>query len=432
MKIHKARYLYIFLLLTPTLLFAQEAKVDSLPSIFKSDMLFTEVNPIHPFGIFILNAPFYIGTFNENSQKLKVSYGMANIWGPQVTMHYPQNITPQQSRDINAHVYMTDREDLFARQNIATERKTFSTDGVLQNMSFAYTWNLRQNGTFIFNLNTYLLSGGSSPLHYIASDKFIEGFHTAVGSEDDFGRKLYPFNRANIDYTDENGNNISISKGTAFLGTLDVHYYYPLYRKNNRTSYHTLQLGGHIAIPLNNYYSEVSGGMSVAFLYRKKITKTFSADIGLDGLLTNNTLLSLNSNTTNITDRDLRKNAKLYVGFNFYKPSKDRTFYFGILNNYQDPLLKGMIFNKTQNNYKDLGVSFLGPGDTWQGVTIEKSFKVNKLTPAAMYFFSLKTYLIVGHKTPNGEFNFTMGEDFTAVNNAPDIQYGFSYAFNLN
>jgi hypothetical protein len=25
-----------------------------------------------------------------------------------------------------------------------------------------------------------------------------------------------------------------------------------------------------------------------------------------------------------------------------------------------------------------------------------------------------------------------MGEDFTAVNNAPDIQYGFSYAFNLS
>jgi hypothetical protein len=46
-------------------------------------------------------------------------------------------------------------------------------------MSFAYTWKLRQNGTFIFNLNTHLLSGGSSPLHYIASDKFIEN-HTLL------------------------------------------------------------------------------------------------------------------------------------------------------------------------------------------------------------------------------------------------------------
>ncbi|MFT7056448.1 MAG: hypothetical protein ACJAR3_002083 [Roseivirga sp.] len=92
---------------------------------------------------------------------------------------------------------------------------------------------MKRKGTFIFNLNIHILAGGNSPLHYPASDKLIEEIHSAIGSEDNFGRKLYPFNSADISFEDEEGNNIRVSKGSSFLGTLDTHYYYPLYLKNN-------------------------------------------------------------------------------------------------------------------------------------------------------------------------------------------------------
>ena len=421
----------IYFLLPTTLLFGQKGKTDSQPSVFKNDILFTEVNPLHPFGIFMQSAPFYIGSFNEASHEIKVSYGMANIWGPQATMYYPQDLPSVFREEVN-DLYVTNRPGFFESINLPTRQKTFSTDGILQNMTVSYIWQLKKRGTFIFNLNTHLLSGGNSPLHYPASDKLIEVIHSAIGSEDNFGRKVYPFNRAHISFEDEDGNNIRVSKGAGFLGTLDTHYYFPLYMKNNRSSYYSLQMGGHIAIPLNNYYPKVSGGISTTFLYRKKITKTFSTDVSLNGLLTHNSLLSLNTNTTNITDRNLRMNAKFYLGFNFYKPSKGRTFYLGLLNNYQDAFLEGNIFSSSQDEYKDLGISFLGAGDTWEGVTIEESFNQNKLTPASMYFFSITTYLVIGHKTPRGDFSITIGEDLQVVNNAPDIQYGVSYAFNLS
>jgi hypothetical protein len=290
---------------------------------------------------------------------------------------------------------------------------------------------MKRKGTFIFNLNIHILAGGNSPLHYPASDKLIEEIHSAIGSEDNFGRKLYPFNSADISFEDEEGNNIRVSKGSSFLGTLDTHYYYPLYLKNNKASSHTLQVGGHIAIPLNNYSPEVSGGFSATYFFRKKKTKTFSADVSLNGLLTHNAWVSLNTNTTNITDRNLRKNAKFYLGFNLYKPFKDRTFYLGLLNNYQDAFLEGSIYSTSQDEYENLGVRYLSAGDTWEGVTIEEPFNHSKLTPASMYFFSIATYLVIGRKTPKGDFSVTIGEDLQLVNNAPDIQYGISYAFTL-
>jgi hypothetical protein len=163
----------------------------------------------------------------------------------------------------------------------------------------------------------------------------------------------------------------------------------------------------------------------------KKITKTFSADVSLNGLLTHNAWVSLNTNTTNITDRNLRKNAKFYLGFNLYKPFKDRTFYLGLLNNYQDAFLEGSIYSTSQDEYENLGVRYLSAGDTWEGVTIEEPFNHSKLTPASMYFFSIATYLVIGRKTPKGDFSVTIGEDLQLVNNAPDIQYGISYAFTL-
>ena len=397
---------------------------DSIPSIFKDDILFTEVNPLHPFGIFTLDNPFYIGTFKEKGSKISVGYSMGNNWHPQSTVYYPQYLTDQQREEVNS-LYMTQRPYYFFVNQIPVERKTFSSDGVLQNLSFTYLWQLGKKGSFIFKLNTHLLSSGTSPIHYLASDDFVEWFHDKIGLHDNFERYHYIFNRAHISFEDESDNTLRIDAGEAFLGTFDIHYYKPLWRKENRASYHSFQLGAHMALPLNKYYPKVSGGISGSLLFRKRITPRFYADIAADFSLTHYSLAG-SKDAVNIIDLKIRKAAKSYLSFNFVS-KKNRVFYFGLINNYQDPLLDGYIFSMRQNKYKELGVYYLQPGDVWEGYEITEEFKHGKLTAASMYFFSIKSYIFMGFKAARGDFSFNVGEDYFSVNNAPDIQYGFRY-----
>lgn len=392
------------------------------PGLFDDDLLVTEFNPLHTFGIFAFNTPFYIGAFNAKGSKFSAGYSVGNTWHPQSTVYYPLNLTPEQKLEVNS-LYITDRPDYFARQGIQTQQKTFSTDGVLQNLSFTWLVQLALKGSFIFKLNTHLLSGGSSPLHYLASDKFIEKFHTQVGLDDNFGRKLFAFNQAHIQYQDENGKQIGIEKGEAFPGTFEVNYYRPIWQKGKRASYYSIQAGAHLTLPLNKFYPKVAGGLSTTVLFRKKIFPRFYTDLAGDCSVSHYSLISL-GNSINLIDRDIRISGKQYLSFNFVS-KRDRVFRFGLVNNYQDAFLKGYIFCDTQDEYKTLGVSYLKAGDIWDGVVVKEPIRLSKLTAASMYFFSVKSYIFLGFKGKKSDFMLTVGEDYLVVNNAPDIQYGF-------
>ncbi len=397
---------------------------DTIPSIFKDDILFTEVNPLHPFGIFTLDHPFYIGTFSKRGGKFSVGYSMGNNWHPQATIYYPKYLTASQREEVSK-LYMTQRPYYFFENNIPVRTKTFSSDGVLQNLSFTYLRQLGKKGSFIFKLNTHLLSGGTAAIHSLASDNFVEWFHDRVGLHDNFGRRQYIFDRAHIAFEDENSNSIRIDKGDVFFGTFDIHYYHPLWRKVNRASYHSFQLGTHMAVPLNKYYQKVAGGISGTFLYRKKVTQSFNFDFGLDYQITHHSLISFKK-TVNMIDRDFRSSAKSYLSFNFVSKKK-RVFYFGLINNYQESFLKGYIFSHPQDKNDDLGVYFLQPGDVWEGFEVKEEFWQPRFTVASMYSYSLKSYIFMGFKAAKGDFSFNVGEDYCSANNAPDIQYGFRY-----
>ena len=418
----KSLFFVLSLLICCQNLFA--AKNDSIQSILKDDILFTEVNPLHPFGIFTLDHPFYIGAFNKKGSKFSVGYSIGNNWHPQSSVIYPLHLTASQRTEVNS-LYITQRPYYFFLNQIPVERKTFSSDGVLQNLSFTYLWQLGKKGSFIFKLNTHLLSSGKAFIHHLASDDFVEWFHAQVGLHDPFDRYKYIFNKSHIAFIDENDESIRIESGDVFLGTFDIHYYYPLWRKVNRASYHTFQFGVHLAIPMNKYYPKVAGGISGAFLYRKKISRGFYTDLGFDFQITNHSLISF-KDAVNIIDKKYRNSAKSYLSFNFVS-KKDRVFYFGLMNNYQDPFLKGYIFSWRQDKYDELGVSFLQEGDVWEGYELKETIKHPKLTAASMYFFSVKSYIFMGFKAAKGDFSFNVGEDYFSVNNAPDIQYGIRY-----
>lgn len=394
------------------------------PGLFSDDLVMTELNPLHPFGIFTQNNPFYIGSFTNKKHQLTVGYSFGNIWHPQSTVYYPQNMTPAQQAEANS-MYMTQRPDYFLSQGIATKQKTFSTDGVLQNLSLTYLLQRGKKGSFIFKINSHLLSGGGTPIHYLASDKFIEKFHTWVGLEDNFGRKQFAFNRAQIRYQDENGKQLQIDKGNAFMGTFDVNYYKPLWQKEKRASYYSAQLGAHLTLPLNKFYPKVAGGLSTSLLFRKKIVPRFYTDLAGDFALSHYSLLSF-GDAINMIDKDIRISAKTYLALNFVS-KKNKVFSFGLANTYQDAFLKGYRFSRTQDEYKDLGVSYLQPGEVWNGTTIKEVVRLSKLTAASMYFFSIRSFLFWKFTGSKSDFSFTVSEDYLVVNNAPDIQYGLQY-----
>lgn len=336
LKYNLRKGLFIFMsLFMLTLPSTGQEEVEST-GIFRDDVLMTEIYPMHPFGIFTLNTPFYIGSFKSKGNKLSVGYSYGNIWHPKSTVIYPLDMTTAQQHEVNS-LYITERPRYFEQNGIDTQKKTFSADGILQNLSFTYLVQMGKKGSFIFKLNSHLLSGGGSVFHYLASDTIIERIHRMV-KLDNFGRKYFDFNQAHVLYRDENGKQIRIEKDEAFLGTLDVNYYLPLWRKENRASYFSAQMGTHLALPLNKFYPEVSGGLSAGMLFRKKIFPRYYIDLSGEFSVSHHSLLSL-GNSVNMVDRDIRLSGKVKVASNIVS-KKNRTLILGLLLNYQDAYMQ--------------------------------------------------------------------------------------------
>lgn len=426
MKDVKFYLLSLIYMISTTGLMAEEDELAK--SIMNDDILFTEVNPIHPFGIFTLDRPLYFGTFSQRGAKFSIGYSFGNTWHPKASIQYPYNITELQRQEING-ISAFGRSNYFLQNQIPFGEKTLSTDGIIQNLSFTYLWQLEKKGSFIFKLNTHLLSSGTSFIHYLASDKFIEKTHDFFGVHDNFGRNQFYFDRAHIEFIDEDKRKIRIDDGGVFMSTFDVHYYKPLWRIQKKSIYHSFQFGSHMALPLNKYFTKVGGGISGAFLLKKIFTPKFNLVFGSDFALIVPSLLSFGE-SVKIIDKNVRKTAKLYIAPNF--PLKNnKAISFGLVGNYQDGLLKGYIFSRDQDKYKDLGVTVLGKGDVWEGYDVKEVYHHAKLTPASMYFFSVKLYVFIEYKLRKSKFAFSFGEDMQALNNAPDVQYGFRYTIDL-
>ncbi len=425
MKENKFFVLFLILMINTLVLLAQEKEFSR--TVFNDDILFTEVNPVHPFGIFTLDRPFYFGSFNKRGAKFSIGYSMGNIWHPEASIQYPKNITEKQKQEIN-EISAFGRSSYFIQNQISFEEKTLSTDGVIQNLSFTYLWQLEKKGSLIFKLNTHSLSSGSSAIYFLASDTFIEKVHDLF-VHDNFGRHQFYFDRAHIEFIDEDKRKLRIDDGDVFLGTFDVHYYKPLWRVQKENIYHSFQLGSHLAIPLNKYFTKVAGGVSGAFLVKMNFTPKYGIDLGGDFALIIPSLLSFGE-SVRIIDKNLRKTAKLYFANNF-SLKNNNSISFGFVGNYQDGLLKGYIYSSNQDKYQDLGITILGKGDIWEGYEVKEVYHHAKLTPASMYFFSVKIYAFIEYKLPKSKFAFSFGEDMKALNNAPDVQYGFRYTRNI-
>ncbi len=394
-----------------------------------SQLFFAEANPESIAGIFSLDLPFYFMDKNGGEDQFSFGYSMGNIWSPQATLLYPQNLNSTQKEQI-ADVSVFDRPQYFEDEGIETENKTFYADGVLQHFKFTYLKKLTGKQSLIANMNLHMLNGGSSPVNYLVSDQLIEQFHTHYGKDDNFGRKLYPYNKASIYYLDEDGNSFKKDKGDVFVGVMDFHYYNGVFDIEKENWRFSTQLAAHLSVPLNSFHPYIIPGLSLGINSERHLGAKSSFSFALDVGITDQTFLKVGKGV-HFLDWKYRAHAKAYVGFNWVS-KKNNVTTVGILTNYQDPLMKGYYYDPEQLGYHEIGVQYLEEGDVWEGETISQEFPLAKLTPASLYFFSIKSYLILGFHKNNRTFNVFIGEDLISVNNAPDIQLGFQYNLALS
>jgi len=406
------------------------AQVDEMQSrLLQVPVYFSCINPDNAIGIFALDLPFYFPAGDKPDNQLSLSYTMANTWHPQAWFYYPQNLTSEQSQ-VNRELYMTWRPTYFQTIKAETKVKTFQSDGVLQHFRFAWLKKWNDRNSFILNVNAHLLSGGASPLHYLVSDHFIEAFHSNFAVDDNYGRKLYPFNRANIQFIDEDGKKYRKDKGDWFASIVDMHYYRQLLDRANGFTHFQLHAGLHLSIPLNRLHEYLIPGVSTGIRLDKLTNHKTSVTLAVDMGVTAPTFLKTGS-TMKAIDKAFRHTFKLYVGGNVVLSDKS-ILQFGLLNNVQGALLKGAHNGWGQDNYDEVGVRFLEEGDVWEGEDISQEFWLAKITPASLYFFSYKAYLVIGWQRKLKQFNIYFGEDFFYINNAPDFQLGVEYVFPLS
>ncbi|SFF52525.1 hypothetical protein SAMN05216283_108136 [Sunxiuqinia elliptica] len=387
---------------------------------------YSEVNPESPVGIFSLDLPFFFPAQNSIKHRFSAAFTMANTWHPRARFLYPQNLTAEQRMELK-DIYMAWRPEYFEVMDIATKDKLFQSDGVLQHLKLTYLTGWKEKNNLIINLNLHQLSGGQSLHNFLVSDSFIEAFHSNFAIEDNFGRRLFPFNKASIQFDDEDGNSFRKEKGDIFTSVIDAHYYRQLIDHKNSKWHFESQLGGHLSIPLNNFHPYLIPGVSLGLRTDLRLGAKSSLTYALDGAITDQTFARLGTGIKAI-DWQYRKHAKSYLALNLISAKKN-VFVLGLLVNYQDPLMNGYYFTWDQTGYHELGVEFLQEGDYWEGEPISKEFYLAKLTPASVYYFSVKTYFVMGFHKNGHQFNITCGEDLFSVNNAPDIQFSFQYSF---
>lgn len=405
---------------------ALSQSADDFNEVLDIPLFYSEMNPESPVGIFSLDLPMYFPSKTTVKHQLSAAFTMANSWHPQARFMYPKNLTPRHQRDLE-EIYMSQRPEYFELMGIETDDKLFQSDGVLNHLKLTYLTTWTSKHSLVVNFNIHQLTGGRSPINFFVSDGFIEDFHSNVAIEDNYGRRLYPFNRASIQFDDETGKSFRIDKGDVFASVVDAHYYRQLFSRANEHWRFDSQLGAHVSIPLNEFHPYLIPGLSAAVRMDLRLGLKSSLSYAVQGGLTDQTSFKLGEGVRAI-DNQYRKHWHNYLALNLMSKKKN-TLVIGLLVNYQDALMKGGSYSWDQTDYEEIGIDVLKEGDVWEGEPIEQEFYLSKTTPAALYYYSLKTYFMLGFHKNGNAFTVYCGEDLFSVNNAPDIQFSFQYRF---
>lgn len=383
-----------------------QVNVDSTNYSLKNGISKPSILSTNTFGIFFsrLNHNFKLKPSKKTEIDIVLESG--NVWGANVKTYLPDSETIRNKlRTVNWY----SRQFLFDEDTLKGKNYSIKTDGTIKGLRANVTLPIHNQQELVLGFRSFILTEGKFPLSIFTNDAFIEFFHNNIaGGNDPFDRKVFGYNRAEVNYTDRNGNNLKLNKGSFVFGGIEAHYFYYPKLLNNRNVF--INFGAHLGTNLSQYNSSIDLGLSAAAVKKLTLNSTnqFLFGIGLNTIHKNS--VEFKKNNIEFGTNNFIASLETDIEYNF--TSKGKTNHaFGLAF-----YLQTSLNNKDEFNYAIL-VRDESAYNSWQHAS--KHLYQNNNYWTFMYTFTRKIAT-----------SFYLQQDFT-VNNNPDIQTGVGIKFGL-
>lgn len=358
----------------------------------------------HHFGIFSSRIQQNFKITPPKTTTLAFNYSSGNNFHPFVEAYFPKD--PEVRKALSQIIWYSRPFNFVDQETTPADYMNIVIDAVIKEFRLHVNIPINKQQELEVSLRSYLITKGKYPFSIFTSDESIEWFHSNVwGGEDPFGRRYYGLNEVNFEYTDRNGNILTLNHNDYFISGIEFsHYYYPPFLSNLERNLY-FNIGNHIGINTSKHNPSLDIGLSFnglkKVLLKNKNEFNFGAGFSL-----------LRKNAVNFKDDviDLGNNkflATLEADIEFTKYTKKHNFHAFSVNYHIQSR-----YNKLEeaDYYKLLG--------KWQEINGGWQHGVETLYKALSDWTFIYTY-----GRPKLKLSLYFKEDFL-VNNAPDIQTG--------
>lgn len=359
----------------------------------------------HHFGIFSsrINQNFKINPPKTITFDLNVASG--NNFHPFVEAYLPKD---PEVREALSKVIWHDRNFNFINQNSTpADYMNIIIDAVIKEFRLHTTIPLSKTHELGIGIRSYLITKGTHPFSFFTGDESIEWFHSNIaGGEDPYGRRYYGLNQVHFKYTDRNGRTLELRDDDFFVGGIELnHFYYPTFLNIQKRNIY-FNFGTHAGLNTSKYNSSIDIGISANAIKRITLENNNEFHFALGSS-------ALRKNLINFKEAiDLGNNpylASIESSIEFTKYTRKKNYHaFGI--NYQ--IQSRYNKSKEADYYKLLG--------KWKEINGGWQHGFTTLYTALSNWTIHYTYA-----KPKYKITLFLKEDLV-VNNAPDIQTGFS------
>ncbi len=395
----------LVLLMCSLALNAQDTSKDTLS--LKRGISKPNITPVHPFGMFSMRLSQNFRTHAQKGLSIDLTTSSGNVWSEPVTTYLPTSTT---ERDRLSDIIFFSRQFFFDPEVEPAKVYELSLDAVLKDIRLEAIIGIADRQELRVGLRANLVTKGKFPFTIFSGDEFIEFFHSNIaGGEDPFARRSYGLNKANISYTDRNGNTMNLGQGDFILSGIETSYfYYPSFLTNERQNFF-MNFGVHLGGNLSKYNTSVDMALSSSAI--KSLTwrdkNTFS--IGLGSSLLRKNLVTFNN------DLDLGTNKYIFNIEGHLEYAKRSA---------------SGATNSIGLNYM-LQTSYHKRNEFDYAVLVGVRRQVTWHHGASHLYDPLSYWTLIYTFTKKWNFSFYLQQDFE-VNNAPDIQSGIRLGIPIN
>ena len=359
----------------------------------------------HHFGIFSarINQNFKIKP--ASNPTLNISYASGNNFHPFVETYFPKD---PEVREAFSHIIWHDRPFNFIDQETTPADYTnMVIDAVIKEFRVELNVPISPEHELGVTLRSYLINKGKHPFSLFTSDETVEWFHSNLaGGEDPYGRRYYGLNQVNFKYTDRYGKVLEFNNNDFFISGIELnHYYYPPFLKNDKKQLY-FNFGSHLGINTSKFNASIDLGFSANGLKKIALKNNNEINIGIGANVLRKNIIDFKDNV------DLGNNPFLAViesDIEYTKYTKKRNYHaFGVVYHIQSR------YNKLEE------ADYYVLKGKWQEIKGGWQHGTETLYKALSDWTFIYTY-----GRPKYKLSLYFKEDFL-VNNAPDIQTGFS------